>query len=199
MSNLQLNLVYDEKVDYKSDISAILKDFIYFGNPTIVEIRNKIPFFINEFWTARQRQGHSLHEVSYRACFKPQLPEFFIERLTNPGDTVYDPFMGRGTTPLQAVLMRRNAVGNDINPLSSYLVRPRTNPPTIRQIESRLNSLNLDFSGSNDTELLVFYHEDTLKQIQSLRRYLIDRQNSGEIDLVDEWIRMVAINRLTGH
>lgn len=199
MSNLQLNLVYDEKVYYKSDISTILKDFIYFGNPTIVEIRNNIPFFINEFWTARQRQGHSLHEVSYRACFKPQLPEFFIERLTNPGDTVYDPFMGRGTTPLQAVLMRRNAVGNDINPLSSYLVRPRTNPPTIRQIESRLNSLNLDFSGSNDTELLVFYHEDTLKQIQSLRRYLIDRQNSGEIDLVDEWIRMVAINRLTGH
>src|SRR5262249_3893282 len=53
------------------------------------------PAFVNEFWTAKQRQAHSLHEVSYRACFKPQLPRFFIERLTKPGDVVYDPFMGR--------------------------------------------------------------------------------------------------------
>jgi len=35
--------------------------------------------YINEFWTARQRQSSSLHEISYRACFKPQLPRFFIE------------------------------------------------------------------------------------------------------------------------
>ena len=80
-----------------------------------------------EFWTARQRQAHALHEVSYRACFKPQLPAFFIERLTAPGDVVYDPFMGRGTTPLQAALMGRGAVGSDINPLSAALVRPATN------------------------------------------------------------------------
>ncbi|MFN7142073.1 MAG: site-specific DNA-methyltransferase, partial [Limisphaerales bacterium] len=53
-----------------------------------------VPTFVNEFWTAKQRAAHSLHEISYRACFKPQLPRFFIERLTAPGDRVYDPFMG---------------------------------------------------------------------------------------------------------
>lgn len=67
------------------------------GDQTIIEHRNNVPYFFNEFWTARQRQAHSIHEVSYRACFKPQLPDFFIERLTKVGDTVYDPFMGRGT------------------------------------------------------------------------------------------------------
>ncbi|HSH17687.1 MAG TPA: hypothetical protein VLD18_16725, partial [Verrucomicrobiae bacterium] len=36
-----------------------------------------VPVFVNEFWTARQRQASSLHEISYRACFKPQLPRFF--------------------------------------------------------------------------------------------------------------------------
>jgi hypothetical protein len=41
-----------------------------------------IPCFVNEFWTSRQRQANSLHEISYRACFKPQLPRFFIELLT---------------------------------------------------------------------------------------------------------------------
>ena len=55
---------------------------------------------INEYWTSRQRQAHSLHEISYRACYKPQLPRFFIERLSEPGDAVYDPFMGRGINPL---------------------------------------------------------------------------------------------------
>jgi len=52
-----------------------------------------VPTFINEFWTAKQRAASSLHEVSYRACFKPQLPRFFIQGLTQPGEVVYDPFM----------------------------------------------------------------------------------------------------------
>ena len=51
-----------------------------------------------EFWTARQRQAANLHEVSYRACYKPQLPRLFIEKLTQAGELVYDPFAGRGTT-----------------------------------------------------------------------------------------------------
>jgi len=199
MSNLQLSLEYSEKVETKLGILEDLGAFVYNGEKTETLYKGEIPLFINEFWTARQRQGHSLHEVSYRACFKPQLPEFFIERLTQPGDTVYDPFMGRGTTPLQAVLMGRNAVGNDINPLSTYLVRPRTCPPTVRQIEGRLNELNWNFDGAIDEDLLVFYHEATLRQIHSVREYLIDRQKSGQIDNIDEWIRMVCINRLTGH
>lgn len=47
-----------------------------------------IPTYVNEFWTSKQRAASSLHEVSYRACFKPQLPRFFIQRLTEPGDVV---------------------------------------------------------------------------------------------------------------
>jgi tRNA G10 N-methylase Trm11 len=76
----------------------------------------EVPTFVNEFWTARQRQAHSLHEISYRACFKPQLPRFFIERLTHAGDIVYDPFMGRGTTLVEAALLGRVPCGSDVNP-----------------------------------------------------------------------------------
>jgi hypothetical protein len=39
--------------------------------------------------------AHSLHEISYRACFKPQLPRFFIQRLTGSGGIVYDPGLAR--------------------------------------------------------------------------------------------------------
>src|SRR5665213_613761 len=80
-----------------------------------------VPVFVNEFWTAKQRAAHSLHEISYRACFKPQLARFFIERLTTPGETVYDPFMGRGTTMLEAALFGRVPAGCDVNPLSLTL------------------------------------------------------------------------------
>lgn len=92
-------------------LSEQLREFLEFGTATQpVETharhptgeRITVPTYGNEFWTAKQRQSSSLHEVSYRACFKPQLPRFFIERLTQPGDVVYDTFMGRGTTPVEA-------------------------------------------------------------------------------------------------
>src|ERR1041384_3567209 len=85
----------------------VLARFPFNGAPTVCLREGDLDYFVNEFWTAGQRQAHSLHEVSYRACFKPQLPEFFISRLTAPGASVYDPFSGRGTTALQAALMGR--------------------------------------------------------------------------------------------
>ncbi len=91
----------------------------------------QVPTFVNEFWTSRQRAAHSLHEISYRACFKPQLPRFFIDRLTEPGAVVYDPFAGRGTTPLEAALAGRVPWACDINPLSRMLLEPRLSPPAI--------------------------------------------------------------------
>ena len=89
----------------------------------------RVPKLTAELWTARQRQASSLHEISYRACFKPQLPRFFIERLSRPGDPVYDPFAGRGTTAIEAALMGREVTQNDVNPLSRILSEPRLCPP----------------------------------------------------------------------
>lgn len=159
----------------------------------------EVPALINEYWTARQRQASSLHEVSYRACFKPQLPRFFIERLTEPGERVYDPFMGRGTTPVEAALLGRVPAGNDVNPLSLVMTRPRLAPPSLAEVAARLQRVDFDRPGEEPEDLLVFYHADTLRKISSLRRYLLERRASGSFDLLDEWISLVALNRLTGH
>jgi DNA methylase len=177
----------------------LLRQFTFNGAPTLETEEAGVRYFVNEYWTSGQRRGHNLHEISYRACFKPQLPEFFIERLTQPGDTVYDPFSGRGTTPLQAALMGCRPAGNDINPLSEMLVRPRLEPVSPHAVAKRLQSIpNRDDDDAGD-ELTVFYHPDTLRRIQSLRTWLIERKTAGELDQVDRWIRMVALNRLTGH
>ena len=158
-----------------------------------------IPVYVNEFWTSKQRAAHSLHEVSYRACFKPQLPRFFIKRLTRPGDAVYDPFLGRGTTALEAALLGRTPIGADINPLSEILVAPRLDPPPLAAVFERLTRLPLEGDCGTRDDLLAFYHPNTLRQIANLRKYLIAKQRDGSLDAVDRWIRMVATNRLTGH
>lgn len=159
----------------------------------------KIPRYINEFWTAAQRRGLSLHEISYRACFKPQLPRFFIELFTRKRDTVYDPFMGRGTTLIEAASLERQVIGNDVNLLAAMLTRPRLNPPDMEAVAQRLEEINCDYSLKADIDLSMFYHSRTEAEIVSLQRYLAQRTTTGEEDYIDRWIRMVATNRLTGH
>jgi hypothetical protein len=157
------------------------------------------PRTVGEFWTAKQRQASSLHEISYRACFKPQLPRYFIERYSNEGDTIYDPFMGRGTTIIEAALLKRNVIGNDVNPLSKILAAPRLDIPEIDEIEDRLAELKFSKEAKADIDLSMFYHPETEAEIVSLQKYLVKRKKAETEDRVDRWIRMVATNRLTGH
>jgi len=158
-----------------------------------------VPRYTNEFWTARQRKAHSLHEISYRACFKPQLPRFFISLLTDEGDRVYDPFMGRGTTLLEAALLGRKVAGNDANPLARLLIEPRLNPPEMAEISRRLDRIPCRGTEKADIDLSMFYSPKTESKIVALREYLRRRHAEGTEDKVDKWIRMVATNRLTGH
>ena len=181
-----------------------LRSFRQFNGVTKLDTTNTlgrqgIPTFTNEFWTSKQRAANRLHEISYRACFKPQLPRFFIERLTKPGNMVFDPFMGRGTTLLEAALLGRVPSGCDVNPLCRKLIAPRLNPPTILKVQERLAEIDFDADVKMPDDLLVFYHPQTLQQLCALRSYLLKREKRRLIDSVDEWIQMVALNRLTGH
>jgi len=160
---------------------------------------NGVPVYEQEFWTSKQRQANPLHEVSYRGCFKPQLPAYFIDRLSKPGDLIYDPFSGRGTTAVEAALMGRNVAANDINPLSAILTLPRLEVPLIANIDVRLRAIKVSAKLKNDIDLSMFYHPDTERELLNLRAYLQQRRDSGAEDAADRWIRMVATNRLTGH
>lgn len=152
-----------------------------------------------EFWTAGQRQASSIHEVSYRACFKPQLPAYFIGRHTRKGDTVYDPFSGRGTTVIEAARLGRRIIANDVNPLSRVLAQPRLACPDIEAVEQRLAEIPIGNRLKAEIDLSMFYERRTESEIVSLRRYLQQRRDGGTEDAVDAWVRMVATNRLSGH
>ena len=162
----------------------------------------EVPTYIAKFLTPYQRKCNPLHNVPYYACFKPALPGYFIEHFTDAGDIVYDPFMGRGTTLIEAALRRRVPYGNDSNQLSIFLAQPRLDPPASAEVAVRLETI--DFEKRYDyaefpVKHLVFFHHRTLKQLCTLKKYLLARQEAGTMDRVDEWIWMVTMTRLTGH
>lgn len=191
------------KLSRPRDFHYELRSFFGFNQFTATEMRDfedfQLRVYTNEFWTAKQRAGHSLHEISYRACYKPQLPAFFISRFCEPGDTVYDPFMGRGTTLIEAQLRGNRAIGNDANPLGRVLAAPRLDVPEPAEIKERLAEIVLGHREIEDVDLLVFFEAETLRELYGWRAYFAERQAAGTFDRVDAWIRMIACNRLTGH
>jgi hypothetical protein len=79
------------------------------------------------------------------------------------------------------------------------LTRPRLNPPSEDDVAERLREIDLRATVDSREDLEVFYHPQTLQEICALRHYLLQREAAGAIDDLDDWIRMVACSRLTGH
>ena len=83
---------------------------------------------------------HNLHP--YPAKFIPQIPNALIQELSAVGDTVADIFCGSGTTLLEAVQLKRHAVGIDANPLAVAISRAKTT--TLEESERRELEDHLD-------------------------------------------------------
>ncbi|GBD37428.1 hypothetical protein HRbin36_02559 [bacterium HR36] len=82
---------------------------------------------------------HGYHR--YPAKFIPQLAARLIEEYSSPGDLVVDPFMGSGTTLIEAKLMGRASLGVDVNPVAYLVARAKTqciDPVHLEQALSRL-------------------------------------------------------------
>jgi len=67
---------------------------------------------------------HGLHP--YPAKFIPQIPDTLIRELSHEGDTVADVFCGSGTTLVEALILNRNAIGFDANPLACLITKAKT-------------------------------------------------------------------------
>lgn len=154
--------------------------------------------FVGELWSSSQRQMHSLHySVSYRASFKPELPEFCIRRYSAPGDRVLDQFSGRGTTAFQAALLGRVPLASDANPLASLITRAKLQPVGLDEIVLRLHEIDLlrPVPLTSYTDMLSpFYHPDTYRELLNLK--IAIKKNP---DHVNRFIELLALSRLHGH
>jgi hypothetical protein len=62
----------------------------------------------------------------YPARFSPKLVRAAIETFTEPGDLVLDPFVGGGTTLVEAMALGRHAIGADISSLATFVSEVKT-------------------------------------------------------------------------
>ena len=107
----------------------------------------------------RTKHVHGLHP--YLGKFIPQLVEVFLRRYFNPGDCVYDPFVGSGTTLVEANAFGAAGIGCDVSAFNCLLTRVKT----------------ADYSlGALQMALRVAYEES-----RQLQREVDDR-------LVTEWL-----------
>jgi hypothetical protein len=71
-------------------------------------------------------QGATHRFYRYPARFSPTLAQAVIEQFTQPGDLVFDPFLGGGTTLVEALRLGRAGVGSDINELAIFISQVKT-------------------------------------------------------------------------
>lgn len=78
----------------------------------------------------------------YPASFHPGFSRAMIRMLSRPGDTVLDPFMGGGTTIVEALSLGRKAIGVDINPLAVFISRVKSTPLSPLQIAATRETID---------------------------------------------------------
>ena len=81
--------------------------------------------------------------VKHPAPFHPEIPEWFIDWLTDEEDVVLDPFMGSGSTALAAQTLNRNWIGFDLNETYKGLVNERLGESYNSHLHNRDSDGNL--------------------------------------------------------
>ena len=145
---------------------------------------------------------HRFHSICpYFAMFPETFAEQWIKKLTQPKDTVLDPFSGRGTTALTAVLCGRKAIASDVNDVAVCLTKAKTTPPSLRRLKTRIAELKEEFSlrqwgveaGAADEFFQHGYAHKTLAQLLYLRETLNWKKSR-----VDNMIAALVLGSLHG-
>ncbi len=106
--------------------------------PVSLSVRNGARFlFISK---DQSHLTHGLHK--YPAKFFPELPRWAIQRFSQEGSSVLDPFMGSGTVNVEAMLLNRHGIGMDVDPFSRLLSRVKTTPLPVFQLQQAWNTLS---------------------------------------------------------
>jgi hypothetical protein len=84
--------------------------------------------FHSAFFSASRVRGYTHKLYRYPARFAPEFVRACIDEFTEPGDVVLDPFLGGGTSAVEALASGRRFVGFDLNPLAILLTKAKTTP-----------------------------------------------------------------------
>ena len=113
----------------------------------VVQVDGEIPvaLTVNEgdrFLFISYDQSHLTHGLhKYPAKFFPELPRWLIKRYSQENDMILDPFSGSGTTNVEALLLKRNSVGIDVDPFSRFISTVKVTPLDEKELIEAQESL----------------------------------------------------------
>lgn len=120
---------------------------------------------------------HSIH--SYPAKFIPEIPRYLINKYSNEGDIILDPFNGSGTTILEAMLLNRIGIGLEIDPLAKLISKVKLTAIN----ELRLNELKYDLLNWIKNIKYINYN-----LYNNYLDYWFDKKVIDELLIIKEWI-----------
>jgi hypothetical protein len=117
----------------------------------------------------------SLHTIApYVGKLRPEVVSVLIDKYSSLNHTIYDPFCGSGTVPLEAWIKGRKAIGVDLNYYAFVLTRAKLFPyPSLDVALKHLNKMSvLVNSAKNNVNrknipvwVSRFFHPQTIKEI----------------------------------
>ena len=147
-----------------------------------------------ETWTAlgtNQQLAYATHGIfRYFGKFPPPIATYMISQYTNENDLVIDPMCGSGTTALEAGILKRRCVVNDLNPLSVLLSKVKTTKidenvlvDKLEYFRSNYRPMNLEEYDFVPVALKDPDHWFLKETSDSLRgiKYLIEQETNAEL------------------
>ena len=139
------------------------------------EFKEKLGDAINwelsfDWVTERERTKHVHRLHPYKGKFIPQLVEYFLDRYFKKGDIVLDPFVGSGTTLIQANEMNIHSIGIDISEFNTIITEVKFANVDLIELQKTINEILRALNTyENNSQIVEFENE--------LKNYLSEFNN----------------------
>lgn len=127
----------------------------------------------------------------YPCRYPSQIPATLIGMLTAPGETVLDPFLGSGTSVVEAQQLCRSSIGVELNPVAALMSRAKTIPRDAKSISRIIDKIRLAihqdagrYTVPPTVQTKKWYTPRTILSLRRIR-YSID-QLKGDTRLIAE-------------